>query len=308
MLGFLRGFAHKGVSMIILQAIRAFTLIGLATVMASSWVLAIKINMSKPYFVFDAASLVFMSGIALFLALSELPFAFAKDFFRVHWPAFSSHCGLGWLGLALIMIGCNTLGKLNNAATDPDDIGKAWWQLVLASGILNLIFGVLNVLATFALHDYTEGKNVRVIRSDGADDTEGTLPYKSEGFSGSGPYKKPKRAFFGLGRRDSGKEKPRPTISHPISAHNDLEHNVPTHGEDYNHTVDSHHGRPSDVSYSSHEDHEQQRSPINPSIERPNDDDHPCNRRNTGAPGIMVRATSSIYPDPPAVVEFRKFI
>ncbi|KAL6852924.1 hypothetical protein ACO1O0_007472 [Amphichorda felina] len=308
MLGFLRGFAHKGVSMIILQVLRVFTLIGLATVMASAWVLAVKINMSKPYFVFDAASLVFMSGIALFLALSELPFAFSKDFFRAHWPAFSSHCGLGWLGLALIMIGCNTMGKLNNSAAEPDDIGKAWWQLVLASGILNLVFGVLNVLATFALHDYTEGKNVRVVRSDGADDTEGSLPYlKSEGFSGSGPYKKPKRAFFGFGRRDSGKEQSRPTISNPISAHNDLENNQSAQGDDYDHSADGHIGRPSAVSSLSREDHhEPQRSPINPEVQRPNDFDHPYNRRNTGGPGIVVRATSSVYDDPPTtVVQFK---
>lgn len=297
MFGFLKGFAGTGVSMVILQVLRVFTLVGLLSVMASCWVLAIKISMDKPYFVFDAASLVFMSGIALFLALSELPFAFAKGFFSTHWPAFSQHCGLGWLGLALIMIGCNTLGKLNNSATEPDDIGMPWWRLVLASGILNLIFGVLNVLATFALHDYTDDRNVRVIRSDGADHTEGTLPYsKADSFSGSGPYEKPKRAFFGFGRKDSCKEKPRPTISNPISAHK-LEHDAPAQGEPYPHTADN--NDPYDIG----EHPEQQRSPIDPSRARPSDFDHPCNRpKSPNPPGINYRATSSVYPSTPKTV------
>jgi len=129
------GFAASGILMIVLTIVRVCTIITLVSVMTSCWVLAIKIDMGKPWFFFDAASLVFMSGICLFLVLSELPFG--KVFFMNHWPAFSARSSLGWLGLALVVIGCNVLGKLNNSNVERKDIGGPWYSLVLASGILS---------------------------------------------------------------------------------------------------------------------------------------------------------------------------
>lgn len=260
----LGGFVKRGISMVILQVLRVFTIIGLGTVMAASWALTIKIDTGKPYFVFDAASLIFMSGIAFFLAVSELPIG--KRFFETHWPAFSLKHGLGWLGLALLMIGCNILGKLNNSKTQPGDIGLPWWRLVLASGILNLVFGFLNIVATFALHDWLGGQNVRVIRTIGAakvDSTkEGSLPYSRPGSPYS--FEKNNKSVGGkiLGfaldrvRRKAGssKEAPRPHISHPVSAHKYPEADAP----------------------SDYDDPEAQTSPIQPGITKPDNAFHPA--------------------------------
>ncbi|KFH48305.1 hypothetical protein ACRE_007570 [Hapsidospora chrysogenum ATCC 11550] len=309
-MGFLTGFAQKGVCMILLQVLRVFTLIGLASVMAASWALAIKIDLDKPYFVFDAASLVFMSGIALFLALSELPFAFCQNFFEMHWPAFSRHSGLGWLGLALIMIGCNTLGKLNNSKTDPEDIGMPWWQLVLASGILNLIFGVFNVVATWALHDYQNGNNVRVIRANGADASAGTLPrsIKSE-YAGSGSIQAPKKALWKrLWDRDSGKETTRPKITHygPEAHTNEnidrARESSSSAPDGYNSPRHEHDTNNNDARSSL------QMSPIDPTVPRPRFSQHPIHKSDKRPTTFLSvsrvfrpqsRTASSFYDLPP---------
>lgn len=169
----LKGFKSKGVHMIILNILRICTLVGLASVMAASWALAIKINMSKPFFVFDAASLVFMSMIATFLFVSELPWG--NKFFENNWPAFGPNKGIGWLGLALIMIGCNMLGKLNNNKVEPDEIGGPWYSLILAAGIMNLAFGVLNII--FGLLFGSGSSNARAVRGFGASPQADKLPY-----------------------------------------------------------------------------------------------------------------------------------
>lgn len=169
----LKGFKSKGVHMIILNILRFCTLVGLASVMAASWALAIKINMDKPFFVFDAASLVFMSMIATFLFVSELPVG--GRFFENNWPAFGPNKGIAWLGLALIMIGCNTLGKLNNEKTEADEIGGPWYSLIFAAGILNLIFGVLNII--FGLLFGSGSNNARQVRRFGSSSQADKLPY-----------------------------------------------------------------------------------------------------------------------------------
>lgn len=289
--GCLSGFASSGFSMIILQILRVFTLIGLTTVMVACWVLAIKVDMGKTYFVFDAASLVFMSGMALFLALSELPFG--KKFFLHHWPAFSAQSGLGWLGLALIIIGCNILGKLNNANTESKEIGMPWWQLVLASGILNLTFGCLNVIATFAFHDWKGDKNARIVRSNGADDSTvmvDSLPRHKDDASSYNEKKGAKAMFNKLwGGRDNNncKTAARPPISGPFPAHHDPERDAedirapPT-------AVSATHSTASD-------DALPQMSPIAPGVRRPESMLHPHHNVPTRPPSSCYYRPESTY-------------
>jgi hypothetical protein len=275
--GCLTGFAGSGFSMVVLQVLRVFTLVGLTTVMVSCWVLAIKINMDKTYFVFDAASLVFMSGMALFLALSELPFG--KKFFLHNWPAFSTQCGLGWLGLALIIIGCNTLGKLNNANTESKKIGMPWWQLVLASGILNIVFGCLNVIATFAFHDWSGGNNARVVRSNGADSTNVTVDGLPRHKDDASSYSEKKgatamfRSLWGGGKDNHCKTAARPPISGPFPAHNDPERDA---------------GGAAPQTNDPDSDSLPQMSPIAPNVQRPESLLHPHHK-------IPTRPASSYY-------------
>lgn len=264
----LGGFVKRGVSMVILQVLRACTLIGLATALVAFWVLAIKISMARAFFVFDAASLIFMSGISLFLALSELPLGgVGRRFFEHHWPAFSPRHGLGWLGFALIMVGCDILGQLNNPKVGPESLGKPWWRLVLASGILNLTFGLLNVVATFALHDWLSGQNVRVIRTIGAASSsdqpskeEYASSYASSSASGGNKNKTIAGRIFGFalgkakakaGMGNGGPSSlPKFEISHPMPARNDND---------------------------AHDDYaEGQTSPIQPGVARPSNAFHPA--------------------------------
>ncbi|KAF4121669.1 hypothetical protein GMORB2_2077 [Geosmithia morbida] len=283
----LGGFVKRGVSMVILQVLRVCTIIVLGTAVVSFWALAVKINMTKAYFVFDAASLVFMSAVSLFLAISELPFG--KRFFEQHWPAFSPRHGLGWLGFALVMVGCDILGKLNNPKMQADDLGMPWWRLVLASGILNLVFGLLNVVATFALHDWLGGQNVRVIRTIGAASADASNPskeydvgsaYASSSSGGGGRKTLAGRVFgFALGKakqkagmasggRGGGKNAssslPRFEISHPIPHGKESEDSSRVAAHDA-------HDDPSHNDYD-----ESQTSPIQPGLARPSNAFHPA--------------------------------
>uniref|UniRef100_A0A8H7KA39 DUF7598 domain-containing protein n=1 Tax=Bionectria ochroleuca TaxID=29856 RepID=A0A8H7KA39_BIOOC len=159
--------SFRGVGMIILQILRVFTIIGLLAAETACAVLIAKVNTGNPYCVFEATSMVFTCGIALFLIVSEI--GVFQRFFRKNWPAFSDQHGLGWLGFAIIIVACNILGKLNNSNSSAESLGSmSFWQLTLAAGILNLTFGVLNVIASFVFSDRKNGVNARDVRTHGS--------------------------------------------------------------------------------------------------------------------------------------------
>lgn len=51
------------------------------------------------------------------------------------------------LGFTMIFLGNSVLGNMNKEATSQSSLGLPFWQLVLASGIVAMIMGPVNILA-----------------------------------------------------------------------------------------------------------------------------------------------------------------
>lgn len=47
----------------------------------------------------------------------------------------------------MIVLGVFILGNLNKEATSEESLGKSFWQIVISSGILVVILGVVNLFA-----------------------------------------------------------------------------------------------------------------------------------------------------------------
>ena len=54
------------------------------------------------------------------------------------------------LGLAMVFLGNSILGNLNKEATSQKSLGMAFWRIVIASGIIVLVMGAVNILAVCA--------------------------------------------------------------------------------------------------------------------------------------------------------------
>lgn len=157
----LRGSGH-----LVLNILRAFNIISLLTVAAASWVMIVMTSMTNGFFFFDGAAHFFTSSIALFLIVSELNLF--KGYFERNWPVLSPQHGLSWLGIAMLVMGCQTLGNLNKSATSPAKIGLPMWRLILAAGILAITFAFLNIVSSIVFRDGSNGITSRHIRTDGS--------------------------------------------------------------------------------------------------------------------------------------------
>ena len=83
--------------------------------------------------------------MGIFLIVSEL--SLWPGYYAKHWPLLSPASGFVFLGLTMIILGFNTLGNLNKSATSVEILGKPLWNLVIASGILSPLIGLLNIIA-----------------------------------------------------------------------------------------------------------------------------------------------------------------
>jgi hypothetical protein len=253
MFDFGKSAAVRGSGHLILNVLRAFTIIALLCVAVSSWVMIVMTGIKNNFFFFDAASHFFTSCIAVFLTVSET--GLFATWFQNNWPSFSVNHGLSWLGYAMVMLGCHILGNLNKDAISPENLGLPLWRLIMASGILSLTFGFFNVICSLVFRDGTNGITSRHIRKDGSLASPDTSIYDSsihrEKATSSDDDKKNRwtRRFtvFAGGKR--------PVISKPI-LHHDLER-----GE-----TDSWDGN-------------DRRSPILPDVKRPATALHPINSR-----------------------------
>lgn len=259
MFGLLNCEALRGPGMVILQILRIFTLITLGTAVAACWVLIIKIDTSNGYFFFAAATLFFTSTGAVFFAISELPFG--RSYFNHTWPVLSDEYGLTWLGAFMFVIGCNLLGELNQPHNGSDELGLPFYRLVMAAGILNLTFGFFNIVCSWLFHDSVMGINARNVRSDGSLAKSPKEKYNDNFSTRSNSFRKdkPKSKFMSMfwKDKDGGKQSEKPTISHPMPAHYDVERNA-GNDDDYGHHHDA-----------------DRRSPIVPTVKRPDTALHP---------------------------------
>jgi len=54
------------------------------------------------------------------------------------------------LGFVMIFLGISILGNLNKEATSQKSLGMPFWRVVIASGIVVLVMGPINILAVSA--------------------------------------------------------------------------------------------------------------------------------------------------------------
>ncbi|GKT49375.1 uncharacterized protein ColSpa_09556 [Colletotrichum spaethianum] len=156
----LRGSGHM-----ILNVFRAFNIIGLLAVSASTWVMIVMSILKGHFAFFVSISHFFIFSIAVFLIVSELNVF--RNYFERNWPVLSCEHGLSWLGIAMIVMGCHILANITNPAFSAETIGLPLWRLILASGILVITFGFFNVISSIVFRDGHNGINARNIRSDG---------------------------------------------------------------------------------------------------------------------------------------------
>ncbi|KAI9801394.1 MAG: hypothetical protein M1825_003373 [Sarcosagium campestre] len=155
-----------GFGYIILNVIRVLNIITLLSVVVASWVMLVKTFIVSKFFFFDAISHVVASAIGLFLIVSE--FQLFKSWYAKNWPLLSPSSGFVGLGSAMAVLGVTILGNLNKEATSQKSLGMAFWRIVTASGILAVIIGVMNIVASFIFCDKPNGVTARHVRSKGA--------------------------------------------------------------------------------------------------------------------------------------------
>ncbi|RDA90542.1 hypothetical protein CP533_5667 [Ophiocordyceps camponoti-saundersi (nom. inval.)] len=242
----------RGAGMVVLQMMRACTVITLAAVAASCWIFIIMVDKERNYFVFECATHFFRFTLCLVLIVSEFPvIKLVKGYFRRNWPVLSDQHGLVWLGIFMVLIGCDMFGNLNRSAYDADNLGPHYSQLILASSVLAIVFGGLNIICSFIWRDASDGITCRDVRSNGslAERRQSLPDYASATYSKAssvGSKGKSSKAFMSSFWNRKKEEKSRPVISGPI---HDMEH-----------------GGSQD---------DDRRSPIVPGLKRPNTALHP---------------------------------
>ncbi|KAF2490929.1 hypothetical protein BU16DRAFT_434924, partial [Lophium mytilinum] len=155
-----------GPGYIILNVIRALNIIALTAVVTGSFVMLVKTFVVSKFFFFDAVSHVITALTSMFLVVSEC--SLFRSFFARNWPLLSPAHGFVGLGCAMIVLGLNILGNMNKEATSQESLGLPFWRLVLASGILCLVIGFFNVVASYVFRDSSRGITARRVRSHGA--------------------------------------------------------------------------------------------------------------------------------------------
>ncbi|KAB5582686.1 hypothetical protein GE09DRAFT_278277 [Coniochaeta sp. 2T2.1] len=156
----------RGSGHLILNALRAFNIIALAAMMVSSWAMIVISGMTGHFSFFDTASHFFVFLFAVFLTITELNLF--KGYFNNNWPVFTIEHSLAWLGVFMIMLGCQVLGNLDKDKYSQENLSLAIWRLVLASGILAIAFGFFNIIASIIFRDGSQGITARHIRKDGS--------------------------------------------------------------------------------------------------------------------------------------------
>ncbi|KAK3371753.1 hypothetical protein B0T24DRAFT_336334 [Lasiosphaeria ovina] len=146
----------RGSGHLILNAIRALTIVTLGTVMVACWAMIVLSGITAHFDFFDMISHFFIFVICIFLVISEL--GLFKRFFEKNWPVLSPSHSLMWLGLAILIIGCQLLADLTKPAYTLGNLGLSMYRLVLASGILCLIFGISNILVSIIFRDGTRDR------------------------------------------------------------------------------------------------------------------------------------------------------
>ena len=87
---------------------------------------------------------VYTDVLLVFLIVSELPFF--RGYFSRNWPLLSMSSGFVTLGVFMIVVGVSILGNLNKEATSQESLGLPFWRIVISSGIVTVVLGVVNIV------------------------------------------------------------------------------------------------------------------------------------------------------------------
>ncbi|KAF2471575.1 uncharacterized protein BDR25DRAFT_285079 [Lindgomyces ingoldianus] len=155
-----------GPGYIILNVMRAMNIVTLMAVVASSVVMLVKTFIVSKFFFFDATSHVVTGIIGMFLIASEC--SLFRGYFARNWPLLSPSHGFVALGTAMMVLGLNLLGNMNKEATSQKSLGMPFWRLLLASGVLAIVIGFFNVVASYVFCDKSRHITARRVRSHGA--------------------------------------------------------------------------------------------------------------------------------------------
>ncbi|KAL9052222.1 MAG: hypothetical protein Q9162_005547 [Coniocarpon cinnabarinum] len=155
-----------GPGYIVLNVLRAFNIVTLLAIAAAAIVLLIKIHINDNFFFFEAVSHVITLSLSFFLILSETPLC--TNYFATHHPLLSPLHSFTFLGLLLLGLGTTVLGNLNNPNYTSHTIGLGFWRVTLGAGILGIVIGVFNILASFIFRQKAPRVTARMIRSKGA--------------------------------------------------------------------------------------------------------------------------------------------
>ncbi|TPX11021.1 uncharacterized protein E0L32_008058 [Thyridium curvatum] len=221
----------RGSAIIVLNILRGFNVVGLLSVAIANWVMIVVPPLMKHhFFFFDFASHFFVSGIALFLLISET--GLFVNFYKNNFAVLGPDRGFFWLGLAMIMLGCNALANTNKPDFTVEDLGLPLWRMVLAAGILCLIFGFFNFIASLVYRDPQARIAAREFRKDGnlakGKNYEDMLSQRSASLRDEKETSRARRYTQAFMSKFGGK---RPEISHPMPQHVDVERAASSHND-----------------------------------------------------------------------------
>lgn len=226
MFNFKSSTGFQGSGYLVLNGLRVINIVVLAATAAACFLMMIFAKLPNAFQFFTDINLLFIACVCGLLIWTELPFGRWKSWINETWPAFAPDKGFTWLGIAMFLMGCHTLGELSNEPYTKKTIGTSIWRVVAASCCLGIAFGTINVLASLL---YTNGEiSARQVRSKGA--TSGHYASHSASYPEDG-YSQRSDSIRKEKTRSRLFAKFKPSISRPILPHHDVEHGPVAHDE-----------------------------------------------------------------------------
>lgn len=111
----------------------------------------IELANNHQFFFFEAVTHVVVASLAVFLIISEV--GIFSGYFMRNWPLLSLEHGFVGLASTMAILGMHVLACLNKSSNSKEHLGMAFWRVVIMAGILNLILGVLNLIAVSSSMD-----------------------------------------------------------------------------------------------------------------------------------------------------------
>ena len=229
----------QGSGYVVLNGLRAVNIFVLAATAAACFLLIIFAKMPNAFQFFTDVTLLCVAAACCLLVWTELPFDFGKGWIHATWPAFGPGHGFVWLGVAMLLMGCHTLGALSHEPYTKKDLGGTVWRVVAASGCLGIAFGILNVLASLLYSDRSERMTAREVRAKGAT----AHGHGSGGGSGSGydtdGYSSRSDSVRQEKFRSRRMSRFRLAISRPLQSEQDVERGGANHGNSHGECPDN---------------------------------------------------------------------